>query len=49
MDFTNEQKQAIYTRGTNLIVSAGAGSERPPFYQNEFYKCYVMDMTLVDY
>ena len=26
MDFTNEQKQAIYTRGTNLIVSAGAGS-----------------------
>ena len=26
MDFTIEQKQAIYTSGTNLIVSAGAGS-----------------------
>ena len=26
MAWTNEQKQAIYTEGTNIIVSAGAGS-----------------------
>ena len=26
MAWTNEQKEAIYTEGTNIIVSAGAGS-----------------------
>ena len=26
MAWTNEQKQAIYTRGSNIVVSAGAGS-----------------------
>ena len=28
MQWTNEQKQAIYSKGTNILVAAAAGSRK---------------------
>ena len=33
MDLTPEQQLAVDLEGTNIIVSAGAGSVKPQYYQ----------------
>ena len=41
MDFTNEQKLAIYTHGSNIIVSAGAGSGKTAVLTERIYQMLI--------